>query len=119
MGDLSKHFSRHEFACNCGCGSDTVDVETLQLCEEVRELVGAPVMVTSGHRCARHNRRVGGARNSQHVKGRAADLAVPDPQAVYDALVRRYPDRYGFGCYPRHGFVHVDTRSGLPARWQG
>jgi len=83
MGDLSKHFSRHEFACKCGCGRDTIDTETLKLCEIVREFVGQPVTVTSGHRCEAHNRRVGGGTRSQHLYGRAADLTVTDPAAVY------------------------------------
>ena len=118
MGDLSPHFSRHEFRCKCGCGLDTVDVETIELCEVVREIVGASVTVVSGHRCATHNAKVGGGRKSQHLHGRAADLAVKDPRAVYGELCRRYPDTYGFGVYPSHGFVHVDSRTNA-ARWEG
>ena len=119
MGDLSEHFSRQEFACHCGCGMNTIDARTLELCEEVREFTGAPVKVTSGHRCAKHNKRVGGASNSQHLYGRAADLSVEDPKAVFDWLCKQYPGVFGFGLYPSHGFVHVDTRNGTAARWHG
>ena len=82
MGDLSAHFSRREFACKCGCGLDTVDKRLLDLCELVRTWTGGPVRVVSGHRCQEHNRRVGGSPKSQHVLGRAADLAVPNPPAL-------------------------------------
>lgn len=120
MGDLSKHFSRAEFRCKCGkCGLDTVDAELLKLCEEVREFVGGPVGITSGHRCYSHNKRVGGATNSQHRWGRAADLSVADTEAVFTMLSRKYPSQYGIGCYPKQGFVHVDTRGGPPVRWRG
>lgn len=115
MGDLSRHFSRREFACKCGCGYDTVDAELLALCEAVRGIEGAPLTPNSGCRCARHNAAVGGAASSQHLRGRAADLPVLDPPRVFGWLCELYPDRYGLGLYDT--FVHVDTRSGAPARW--
>jgi len=36
MGDLSPHFSRHEFACRDGCGYDTPEPELLAALEELR-----------------------------------------------------------------------------------
>ena len=115
MGDLSKHFSRSEVACKCGCGFDSMDVETLRIADEAREIAGVPITPSSGCRCAEHNASVGGSDDSQHKKARALDLPVPNPKAVYDELCRRYPDRYGFGLYKT--FLHVDTRSGPAARW--
>lgn len=115
MGDISKHFSRHEFACKCGCGFDTVDIDTLVVAETVRHYVGEPVIILSGCRCATHNRAIGGAPTSQHKKARAADLKVSEPKKVYDYLCERYPGKYGFGLYKT--FVHVDTRTNGPARW--
>jgi len=41
MGDISPWFNRAEFACNCGCGFDTVDSDTLTVLEEVREYFNA------------------------------------------------------------------------------
>lgn len=117
MGDLSKNFSRHEFACKCGCGFNTVDVELLDLCEEVREIAGVPITPTSGCRCSAHNLASGGGKRSQHLFGRAVDLPVPDPKKVFDELCKRYPDEYGFGRYMDDGFVHVDSRSNGPATW--
>lgn len=42
--------------------------------DPLREKWGAPIRVTSGYRCERLNRAVGGAKNSQHRLGQAADL---------------------------------------------
>lgn len=39
-----------------------------------REALGQPIYITSGYRCPRLNALVGGASNSQHVTGEAADL---------------------------------------------
>jgi zinc D-Ala-D-Ala carboxypeptidase len=45
--------------------------------ENVRELVGQPVFVTSGYRCPALNKLVGGARDSDHTYGLAADIHAP------------------------------------------
>ena len=108
---ISKHFKRSEFACSCGCGFDTVDKETLEVLEDVRNHFAKPVVITSGCRCVEHNARVGGAPNSKHVEGRAADFRVHGIKAedVYAYLDERYPYSLGLGLYPT--WVHVDTRT--------
>ncbi|MEE9459621.1 MAG: D-Ala-D-Ala carboxypeptidase family metallohydrolase [Candidatus Bathyarchaeia archaeon] len=118
MGDISKHFSRREMLCQCNsCGFDTIDAETLRIAEEVREFVGHPITPSSAARCAVHNSDVGGKSSSLHLSGRAIDLPVRDPKAVYEFLCEKYPGQYGFGLYEK--FVHLDTRSGKMARWYG
>lgn len=118
MGDLSKHFSRSEFACRCGCGFDTVDSELIRILEEVREHFGQPVGIQSGCRCDAHNEKIGGAYKSQHKLGRAADIVVkhtePDDVADYLAVM----DIGGVGRYST--FSHADSRTtDRPARWKG
>lgn len=119
MGDLSKNFSRHEFACNCGCGYDTVDKELVDILQDVRDHFGAAVTVTSGCRCEAYNAKVGGSPGSQHRLGRAADIVVDGvaPAAVHEYLAGKISGRFGLGSYAT--FTHVDTRSNGPARWGG
>ncbi|MFA5630330.1 MAG: D-Ala-D-Ala carboxypeptidase family metallohydrolase [Porticoccaceae bacterium] len=116
MTRISTNFYRAEFACKCGCGFDTVDTELINVLQEIRYRFGKPITITSGCRCASHNAKVNGAKGSQHMLGRAADIKVADtsPKDVYDYLTAAYPDVYGFGLYPT--FTHVDTRSGKPWR---
>lgn len=45
--------------------------------EHVRLLLGVPVLVNSGYRCPALNDAVGGAADSQHMKGEAADFIAP------------------------------------------
>lgn len=115
---LHEHFRRREFACNCGCGFDTVDAETLEVLASVRKHFRKPVYITSGARCAEHNRDVGGAPNSQHLYGRAADIKVDETDAdtVQDWLEAEYP-WLSVGRYLT--FTHLDTRTNGPARWTG
>ena len=43
--------------------------------DPLREKYGKPIQVNSGYRCPKHNLTVGGATQSQHMKGEAADVA--------------------------------------------
>lgn len=118
MGDLSKHFSRVEFKCQCGeCNYDTVDSELLSLLESLREHFGKPILITSGNRCPKHNKKIGGSPKSQHLHGRAADIIIEgvSPRSVTSYLKIFNAGRYGIGGYSN--FTHIDTRSNGPARW--
>lgn len=121
---LSPSFKVREFACK---GSDVVllDEELVVLLQCIREHFGKPVTITSGYRTAAHNAAVGGAKSSQHLLGRAADIrvqgvSVEDVAAYAESLM---PDWGGVGRYPVKagrvaGWVHVDTRADK-ARWRG
>lgn len=114
---ISPNFSRSEFACKCGCGQDTVDVELIVLLEKIRAHFNAPITIHSGNRCTKYNKSVGGKPKSQHLLSRAADFTVKGvtPEEVYN-----YCDGWhtsgGLGKYKT--FTHIDTR-GDPVRWHG
>ena len=80
-----------------GEGISTAEVvENLRaLCTEVHEplrrRVGR-VIVTSGYRCQELNKAVGGVWNSQHLKGEAADIFVPDTATAmrYGHILERH-----------------------------
>ena len=46
----------------------------LNLLQPLRDILQRPIIVTSGYRSPALNRAVGGSRNSQHMKGEAADI---------------------------------------------
>jgi uncharacterized protein YcbK (DUF882 family) len=118
MGKISRHFTRKEVACKCGCGLDTIDAETMMLADQVRDLAGHPITPTSAARCEWWNGKEGGSRGSQHPKCRAIDLPVKDVEKVYNELCKLHPGKYGFGKYVKKGFIHVDSRD-TEARWEG
>ena len=116
MQQVSKYFKRKEFACKCGCGFDTVDVDLLRVLEDVREWFNSPVSINSACRCTTHNKKVGGRESSQHLKGRASDIVVKGitPEEVYEYIDSKYIDTLGLGSY--NTFTHIDSRS-YKARW--
>ena len=103
--------------------------------ERVREAVNAArgergldstgLAVLSWVRSPRHNREVGGARNSRHLYGDATDHAVQEIDRVlpwrggrgdFDDIIERVFANGGVGLYPA-GNRHVDSR-GSRARWR-
>lgn len=47
-----------------------------RLLDPIRVAWGSPITVTSGYRCPALNKAVGGASNSHHMRGMAADITV-------------------------------------------
>lgn len=79
---------------------------------------GKRVVITSGYRSPPHNRRVRGARNSQHMYCNAVDLYMPG--VARDELARylfALPDRGGIGLYCHTQSIHVDIGSRRAWRW--
>lgn len=118
--DTVQYFGRHEFACKCGKYCDGYPVEPseklLRVLDELRARAGSPVYVNSGIRCPRHNEAVGGADDSRHMYGDAADIrsTVLTPQQLYDIACDIVGNNGGVGLYDWG--IHVDTR-GYYARW--
>lgn len=119
MGDLTEHFSRNEFACRCECGNDKVSQELVSKLEMTRLMYGKPMKITSGIRCEKHNKDVGGLENSSHIHGLAADIYCDDSY-TRDQLVgflRTHFKRMGIA----NDFIHVDVADGYgkpsPCLW--
>jgi uncharacterized protein YcbK (DUF882 family) len=120
MGDLSKDFSRSEYACRCGCGFDTVDVELNRVMQDLRDHYGRRITITGPNRCFTKNINTkGAARDSQHQFGKANDFVVDgiSTEDVFDYLNLKYPSRYGIGLYADPARVHLDIRP-YRARWR-
>lgn len=130
---ITPHFALAEFASHDGLPypAEWIATRLRPLCEAleaIREACGGrAVTIVSGYRSPAQNTRVGGARQSQHVQGRAADIRVAGvaPAEVHRQILDL--DRAGriaiggLGLYP--SWVHVDVRArpadGHLAQWTG
>ena len=120
---LAPDFKVRELRCRDGSDTVMVDETLTVVLQCIRDHFGKPVTITSGYRTPAHNAAVGGAKSSQHLLGRAADIrvagvSVEDVAAYAESLM---PDWGGVGRYPvkagrATGWVHVDTRQNK-SRW--
>jgi lysozyme len=121
---VSKYFSVGEVA-HCDRRriptDNTIKQNIFTLAQEldkVREAWGSPIIVTSWYRPPAINRAVGGASNSQHIYGKAADIR-PIQGNVYkfqDWLDKTAWKNKALGYGAKKGFVHLDLRPGH-IRW--
>ena len=120
-----RNFKRDEFLCPCGCGFDDIDPLLVSTLQRLRDEVQRPVIVNSGCRCRSHNAAVKGAPNSQHMRGKAADIRIDGmtSRQIFDVIRRLYLDGeiYVGYVYAINGrSVHVDVRapqSQVVRRW--
>lgn len=116
----SPHLTWKELSCKDGTTYPERFVEdgrvfqVAQMFEAIRLLCGEkPIKINSAYRTPSHNRKIGGARNSQHLEGRALDLEPPKGMSVemFFALIRSGAEAMGIGGIGLYKtFVHVDCR---------
>lgn len=125
-----KYFTMNEFQCKDGCEMPASARENIKALVEhvldpVREQLGKPIYVNSGYRCPRHNLKVGGAVNSQHMKGEAADIRCEDnvmlqrlikAQGVFDQMI--VYDTFLHVSYKRFGPNRHQVLKKVPAGYQ-
>lgn len=115
---VGNFFKVNEFACRDASKVVLINPELVSVLDEIRRRIGRPVYINSGYRTISHNRANGGATNSMHIYGCAADIradktSIADLHKLCEDVVG---ERGGVGLYST--FVHVDVR-GFKARWKG
>jgi uncharacterized protein YcbK (DUF882 family) len=122
---LTENFNLQEFDCKDGTPVPQQFVKNVKLLAEqlqtLRDYIKEPVMITgSGYRTPEHNKRVGGAVNSQHLTASGADINAKNytPRQLSKIIEKLIREKKmlqgGIGVYK--GFVHYDIR-GTKARW--
>lgn len=78
--------------------------------QRIRDLLGVPIMVTSGYRSPALNAEVRGVRNSMHIRGLAADFIAPAygmPRSVVRRLMEHMPSIRADQIIEEGTWVHV------------
>ena len=119
-----KHFSIRELTASAVArrrGYDNTPPEDVRrnlvaltdnVLDPLREAYGKPIFVTSGYRCPRLNKAVGGAKGSQHLTGQAADIRSASDEPWENKLLFDLRQSLGLPfdqLIDEHGFdwIHV------------
>lgn len=122
---LAPNFNLKEFVCKDGSG---VPLELLANVKELaenlqvlRDFVNTPIIINSGYRTPAYNKKIGGAKYSQHMQAKAADIRIKGftPKEIKSTIELLIKDGKmkdgGIGLYKT--FVHYDI--GNKRRWNG
>jgi zinc D-Ala-D-Ala carboxypeptidase len=110
-------FSPAEVASR-GDGSIRVSRELMSKLQALRTALNCPLILNSIYRDPTHNRKIGGAKDSYHMKGLAADVSMANHDPSEFETAARKAGFTGFGFYPpkKGNFIHLDIG---PARSWG
>lgn len=117
-----QYFRVEEFKCP-DCGEVKIAAGLVLLLDILRGVLGQPLHINSGYRCARRNKAVGGAERSRHMLGCAADIA--QPQGVTFGAFKLQTEKlfsrelYECKAYPARSFIHVAIPRSTADYWAG
>jgi len=120
-----KYFTREEFEKTSHTGIDNriYDSNILwnmtllvdNVLDPIREAWGKAIRVNSGYRSPALNKKVGGASNSQHLTGQAADITVGSPtenKKLFDMIVKMGIEFDQLIDESKYAWVHISYKSG-------
>ena len=108
-----QYFEYDDFQCQCGCDRNEMSRGIITQLDAMRDILGFPIIVSSGYRCLRHPievAKVGGG--GPHTTGLAADVALSHLRGYRFtelAFQRGFFKGYGFSQKGRIRFIHIDT----------
>ena len=112
-GGSTRNFSWNEFMGNWGSGTESgkhnpygiMQANVMNQVQQLRNLDGRPIVLTSGYRCPKGNSAVGGVSNSYHMRGRAVDIRTSCDRTYYDKL---YDFAITLGLHPTKWGTYTD-----------
>ena len=115
----SKYFKASEFTCS-HTGTEKMDQGFINKLNNLREIYGKPMTVSSGYRDSTHPVEAikKDPTSGAHVSGKAADILIERKNA-YELLSLAFDVGFtGIGVNQKGGarFLHLDTIEGSPAR---
>ncbi|GAH53421.1 unnamed protein product [marine sediment metagenome] len=113
-----------DFGCKCGCKKNGFSENFFDAVYFVEEILPFKPKWTSGFRCTKHNKKVGGSPTSSHPKGVAVDGIYSTPTElgflikaiVTVCIIKNLPLRIGI----YNGRIHwdIDITKTNPCTWR-
>ncbi|QDP61075.1 MAG: putative peptidase M15 [Prokaryotic dsDNA virus sp.] len=87
----------------------------LKILDELRDRFGKPMKINSGYRTEKHNKKIGGVKDSSHMKGLAVDVSITNSQDRFHFLKCCFQlgiTRIGVA----NSFIHIDIDDEKPKK---
>lgn len=118
----TKNFAKWEFLCR-HCGAETHNprfLELVQILQDLRYILKAPIHITSGYRCPYHPVELAKPNGpGLHTQGIAVDFTTVDMDLIYTDILNGIPTQYypmsfqaikGIAYNEWKGYIHIDIR---------
>jgi uncharacterized protein YcbK (DUF882 family) len=120
---LTSNFNLNEFRSKDGADFPLEVIDNIKILasnlQVLRDEIGVSLHINSGYRSPSHNKKIGGAKKSYHVKGMAADIqnSTHTPKQLFDIIERLQAEgkMHNGGLKAYATFVHYDI--GPKRRW--
>lgn len=119
---MNNYFTDNELKCKCGCNQAILAPGFRKHLNELRRQFGKPMIITSGCRCRKHNKNVGGSEDSFHLMGKTAHKDCGT--CAVDINIKGYTEfeadqlkilafalGWTVGIDYENKFIHIDLRS--------
>jgi zinc D-Ala-D-Ala carboxypeptidase len=104
---VSRNFTLGELASKDGANIVLLHPALIIALQTIRDHVGKPIRVNSAFRSPAHNKAIGGASNSLHTLGLAADVVIDGMTPIEVASLANDMGLGGIKAYPT--FTHIDV----------
>jgi len=104
---VSRNFTLGELASKDGANIVLLHPALIIALQTIRDHVGKPIRVNSAFRSPAHNKAIGGASNSLHTLGLAADVVIDGITPIEVASLANDMGLGGIKAYPT--FTHIDV----------
>jgi len=121
MTNLSEHFAKEVFACQCGqCRKELrISLTLVGILEDVWLKFNQPLLIKRGFMCDQVENEEPGQKRNYHGTGKAVDFSTQDTQLLPEIFryLETFPEISGLGYDPDRGYIHIDLREKEPVKW--
>lgn len=109
--NITPNFKIKEFRCKDGNDKIFIDYTLACLLQLIRYELNVPLLINSAYRTRSYNEKVGGAKNSYHISGKAFDVSMANTNVE---ILTSYAYSLNInGIITYNTWVHIDTRENI------
>lgn len=121
MGNISEHFSKEDFACNCGeCQKEfRMSLTLIGILEDVIANLKTKLIVTKGYQCDYIIGKEETIKKNHHKQGKAVHITTESKEDFIKVFryLETFPEITGLGINFNDKHIHIDLRDKEPYKY--
>ncbi len=121
MGNISEHFSKEDFVCNCGeCQKEfRMSLTLIGILEDVIATLNTKLIVVKGYQCDYTTNKEETIKKNYHKLGKALHITTESKEEFIKVFryLERFPEITGLGINFNEKYIHIDLRDKEPYKY--